>query len=215
MNNQQNNQRPLKKTRTTVFMWRTRLMVVGFSVLAMGDVTAFAEVPISATNLINEPPVRNRIPQANATPSDGMVGTPTPSGGGGGGGGGGEPTDPNDSELVITLSDDLQKECPGGYIVETYSPEGVHSSLPGQALTVPVKATWHGWAGIIARCGRRIWKDWSRFKGRTARDAGVASVTLDGFELSSPHTLVCDDPWGVGIKPLIPLDVPNFGRCPP
>lgn len=116
---------------------------------------------------------------------------------------------------MITLSTALQSECPTGFIVETYSPAGVHSSLPGQPLKVMVPDTWHGWAGVIARCGRRIWKDWSSFKGKTARDAGVASITLDGFELSSPHSMVCDDPWGIGIKPMVPLDAPNFGKCPP
>lgn len=117
--------------------------------------------------------------------------------------------------LIIKPSKALKNECPSGWVLMVWDDMGtVHASSPGAALTVPVAGTWHGWAGIAAQCAGRFWKDWSPFLGRTARQAGFASITINGFELSTPHSLVCHDPWGPGDKPMIPLDAPNFGKCP-
>lgn len=119
------------------------------------------------------------------------------------------------NELIITSTAKTQRECAAGYVIEVYDDTGtVHTSTPGVPLSVAVPSAWHGWAGVMARCGRRFWKDWSNIKGMTAQKAGIASITLDGIELATHDTLVCDDAWGPGMKPMVPLDTPNRGKCP-
>lgn len=123
--------------------------------------------------------------------------------------------DPEEATMVVKPSSALKKECASGWVLMVWDETGtVHKSAPGKALTVSVSSSWHGWAGVVAQCAGWVWKDWSSQLGKTAKQAGLVSITINGFELATAHSLVCHDPWGPGDKPMVPLDAPNFGKCP-
>lgn len=116
--------------------------------------------------------------------------------------------------LIVQLSSSVQRECSGGYTTIVYDStgRGIESS-PGGGLSIQVPSTWNGWTFVTARC-QGNYRDWSSYLGRSASAAGVATINFDGTELVNSYAVVCNDPWGVGIKPAIPLNRENFGRCP-
>lgn len=115
--------------------------------------------------------------------------------------------------LHVQLSGPTQSECIGGYVTIVYDKAGkAVSSQPGQPLDLPVPNDWNGWVGVTAMCGR-IYRSWDSALNQTARDAGFVSIQLGGLDLTT-QSMVCNDPYGFGIKPFVPLNGPNFGKCP-
>lgn len=115
--------------------------------------------------------------------------------------------------LHVQLSGPTQAECIGGYVTIVYDKAGkAVSSQPGQPLDLFVPNDWNGWAGVAAMCGR-IYRPWDSALNQNARDAGFVSIQLGGVDLTT-QSMVCNDPYGFGIKPFVPLNSPNFGKCP-
>lgn len=121
-------------------------------------------------------------------------------------------TDP--SRVRITLSPALHDECPGGYVMNLWGAGVTLMSEPGRALDGSV-AGWSGWSGLTLSCPTGGWHDWTPDAGRTARQAGIASILLGDRDIAD-EVLVCVEPWNPsgGYRPAISWDDALRGRCP-
>ncbi len=130
----------------------------------------------------------------------------------------------------IELAPSIQTECPGGgWYLEYYRWDtgvAVRSPTPGTPIDfiVPPPYSYRGTLGFSAWCPTLVsgsnWRIWTNWTGQPARNAGVASIVVDGVELADMEALVCNYfqncPYGqpsYWTSPRVPLDASFNGRC--
>lgn len=137
------------------------------------------------------------------------------------------PCGPTGGNLYVDIDPALPFPCPTGRVIRVWGPPGVTvDSAPGAALDIPIASTWQGVSAIAVLCHDAgggpdtYYSGWSTCLAggscidHPAREAGVSTILLNGVELSTGAAHVCNDPFGPGAKPLIPMDSAFAGSCP-
>lgn len=123
-----------------------------------------------------------------------------------------DPPEVTSYRLTIELDASLQATCPGGWTIEVIDSEGhPYYSDPGRPFGAGARY-WRRFMMFSAHCAGRF-RDWAP-AGRTAHEAGVASIRLNEVELANRDAIICMDPWRAAIRVAIPLDHALDGTCP-
>lgn len=132
--------------------------------------------------------------------------------------------------LHVELAPSVQSECfGGGWYLEYYSGldgSATRAATPGTPLDIVLPPSWasRGTMAFSAWCPTPVagnnWRIWTSWTGQPARNAGVASILLDGVEVADTEALVCNYfpacPYGHSYywtNPRVPLDASFNGRC--